>query len=277
MSNLFRSELYKWRKCRAFYVCLLSAVGCVVVIWLSFLLADQIASGNIENGTMGITVSEQGEVVGADTSFLDDFDIMEIVHTFVGGGFSTLFIAIFLSIWVTGEYANGAVKNAVGKGCSRNSIFLTKYLSSVLTALVLDIAIILAAVLTGMAVMGAGRIGEAFGQDCLAYVGVELVLSVAFSGVIATVNEWTRSLAAGIGISIFLTALSSTFVNGLDLLLKKLHTDFRISDYWITNVIESCPISGINADVVCRAVVVTVMWTAISLIAGMVHFHEADV
>lgn len=277
MFNLFGAELYKWKRSRSFYVCLLSAVVCVVIVWLSFLLADKVESGQVENGTMGIMVSEETLEEGRSTSFLDELNMMQIVQTFVGGGFSTVFMAIFICIWVVGEYANGAVKNVVGKGYSRNSIFLTKYLSAVLISLVLDIAIAMAAVLAGVAVMGTARVGEHFLPDCLAYVGVQLMLGVAYSGIIVAVSELTRSLAAGISISIFLAALSSTFANGLDLICKALRIDFKVSDYWITNVIEHCPIEGINLDVVGGAISVTVMWTIISLMIGMIHFHEADV
>lgn len=277
MFNLFGAELYKWKRSRSFYVCLLSAVACVVIIWLSFLLADKVESGQVENGTMGIMVSEETLEEGRSTSFLDELNMMQIVQTFVGGGFSTIFMAIFICIWVVGEYANGAVKNVVGKGYSRNSIFLTKYLSAVLISLVLDIAIAMAAVLAGVAVLGTARVGEHFWPDCLAYVGVQLMLGVAYSGLIVAVSELTRSLAAGISISIFLAALSSTFANGLDLIFKTLRIDFKVSDYWITNVIEHCPIEGINLNVVGGAISVTAMWTIISLMIGMIHFHEADV
>lgn len=277
MFNLFGAELYKWKRSRSFYVCLLSAVACVVIIWLSFLLADKVESGQVENGTMGIMVSEETLEEGRSTSFLDELNMMQIVQTFVGGGFSTVFMAIFICIWVVGEYANGAVRNVVGKGYSRNSIFLTKYLSAVLISLVLDIAIAMAAVLAGVAVMGTARVGEHFLPDCLAYVGVQLMLGVAYSGLIVAVSELTRSLAAGISVSIFLAALSSTFANGLDLIFKTLRIDFKVSDYWITNVIEHCPIEGINLNVVGGAISVTAMWTIISLMIGMIHFHEADV
>lgn len=277
MFNLFGAELYKWKRSRSFYVCLLSAVACAVIIWLSFLLADKVESGQVENGTMGIMVSEETLEEGRSTSFLDELNMMQIVQTFVGGGFSTVFMAIFICIWVVGEYANGAVRNVVGKGYSRNSIFLTKYLSAVLISLVLDIAIAMAAVLAGVAVMGTARVGEHFLPDCLAYVGVQLMLGVAYSGLIVAVSELTRSLAAGISISIFLAALSSTFANGLDLIFKTLRIDFKVSDYWIINVIEHCPIEGINLNVVGGAISVTAMWTIISLMIGMIHFHEADV
>ena len=62
-----------------------------------------------------------------------------------------------------------------------------------------------------------------------------------------------------------------------DLIFKAVNIDFKMSDYWISNVIENCPIEGINMDVVGRAVYVAVMWIVISLFAGMVHFREADV
>lgn len=76
MFNLLSSELYKWRKSRAFYICLLSALGCMVIIWLSFLLEDQVERGNIESGVMGFAVIEPDVKDGEPTGILDDLDIM---------------------------------------------------------------------------------------------------------------------------------------------------------------------------------------------------------
>lgn len=277
MFNFLSSELYKWKKSKAFHICLLSALGCIVIIWLSFWLEDQVERGNIASGTMGIVVVEPTGADTEPTGILDDLDIMQMIHTFAGGGFSTLFIAIFVCIWVIGEYTNGAVKNAVGKGCSRGLAFLAKYISSVVIAMVMNLAIILGAALTGVAVMGSARIGGNFWPDYFAYAGVQLMLGLAYAGVIAMVSEFARNMAAGIGISILLAALSSTLANAADLLFRVMHIHFRVSDYWIVSFIENCRYAGIGADYVGRAVFVTVMWLLVSLSAGLVHFHKADV
>lgn len=277
MSNLFRAELYKWKRSKAFYVCLLSASACIVLIWLAFWLEDQVERGQIESGTMGFAVMEETGDDGEPTGILDDLDMMQVVQTFAGGGFSTLFIAIFVCIWVVGEYTNGAVKNTVGKGWPRSYAFMTKYISAAMIALVLNLAIIIVTVLTGVAVMGTARIGGNFWHDCLAYAGMQLMLGMAYAGVIAMLSEFARSMAASIGISILLAALSSTLASAADLLLKAVHIDFRVSDYWIISAIEYCPYEGIGMDAVGKAVFVTVMWIMVSLFAGLVHFHEADV
>lgn len=277
MLNLLGSELYKWKKSKFFYICLLSALVCIVLIWLSFLLEDQVERGNVESGTLGFAVMETTAEDGEPTGILDNIEIMQMIQTFSGGGFSTLFIAVFVCIWVVGEYTNGAVRNAVGKGCSRGTVFLVKYVSSVVIALALNLAIILAVALTGVAVMGTARIGENFWQDCLAYAGVQLLLGLAYAGVIAMVGEVTRSMAAGIGISILLAALSPTLASAADLLFKAVHVDFRVSDYWIVSLITHCPYEGIDMDFAGRAALVTGIWLAVSLSAGLVHFQKADV
>jgi len=275
--NLMSSELYKWRKSRAFYVCLLSALVCIVLVWLSFWVEDQVERGNIENGTMGFAVMEPDAEGGEATGILDDLDIMLMIQTFVGGGFSTLFIALFVCVWVVGEYTNGAVKNTVGKGCSRLHVFMAKYISSVVSALALNLVIILAVVLTGAAVTGPARIGETFWLDCLVYAGLQLMLGLAYAGVIAMVGEFTRSMAVSIGISILLAALSPALASAADLIFKAVHSDFMVSDYWIVSLIEHCPYEGIDMDFAGRAVCATAMWMIVSLSAGLVHFRNADV
>ncbi len=277
MFNLLSSELYKWRKSKAFYICLLSALVCIVIIWMTFWLEDQVERGKIESGTMGFTVLEPTAEDKEATGILDVLNIMQMIHTFAGGGFSTLFIAIFVCIWVVGEYTNGAVKNTVGKGISRSKVFAAKFISSVAASLALNMGILMATVLTGVAVVGTARIGETFWQNCLAYAGVQLMLGMAYASVIAMFGEFARNMAAGIGIGILLAALSTTLADGADLLFRIANIDFRVSDYWIVSVIERCPYEGIDMNFAGRALGVTVLWMAVSLIAGMAHFCEADV
>ena len=210
-------------------------------------------------------------------ALFDQFMIMDMVQTFVGGGVSAIFVAIVVCIWMIGEYTGGAIKNVMGKGYSRNSIFLIKYCSAVLISMVLNLVILIAVVLMGIVVMGTGRIDGQFWQDCLAYMGIELMLCAAFGGIIAAVSEVTRDMAVGISVSIFVTFFTGLLASGIDLIFGMLHMDFKVSDYWITCVIETCPVEGIGMDFVGRAIAVTIMWTMISLFVGMVHFHEADV
>lgn len=277
MYNLLCAEFYKWKKSKAFYGCILTAVGIIIMIWLSFLLANGIETGQIENGTMGVTVSGELPDSGEQTSLFDEFGVMDMVQTIVGGGVSTLFMSVFICIWVIGEYTGGAIKNTIGKGYLRSSIFIAKYVSTLLAALVLNIVIILTTAVAGIAVMGTGRMEAHFWQNLLAYAGVELMLGAAFGGIIAAVSEYARTMAAGISISIFLYCFSGLIANGFDLLFRVLDVDFRVSDYWITCVIESCPATTISMDFVGRAVYVTVLWSMVSLLAGVVHFHQSDI
>lgn len=277
MFNLFGAELYKWKKSKGFRVCLLAAAALVIIMWLSFMLADGIERGKIENGTMGVTVSGELPESEEGTSLFDEMGIMDMLQMFVGGGVSTLFIAVFVCIWVIGEYTGGAIKNTIGKGYSRCSIFFTKYLSTVVTSMVLNLLIIIIMTLVGAAVMGTERLNGQFWRDCCAYAGVELMLGMAFGGIIAAVSEFARNMAVGIGASIFIFSFSGLIANGFDLLFRTFHIDFRASDYWITCVIEACPAEGINMDIFGKAVYVTVLWILVSLFAGLVHFHEADI
>lgn len=64
---------------------------------------------------------------------------------------------------------------------------------------------------------------------------------------------------------------------GLDLLLSAAKLDIKASTYWIINVIKDCPTIGLTADFLGRAISVMVMWTALSLVLGMVHFKRTDV
>ena len=276
MFNLMRGELYKWKKSKAFWGCLIAAVAMMTFTYLMLIFAQMVQTGQVENGTMGVTVS--GESVSEeDADILEEVGIKGMVQTCTTGGFSVIFTAIFICIWIVGEYTNGAVKNIVGKGYSRNSIFLARFLSSVVIATVMNLLIFAVTLLLGFAIMGTEQVNAGFWRDMLSYIGIEVMLSIALSGVIVTICEVTRNMAAGISISIALAIFSSVIGNGLDLFFKAIHVDFTASIYWITNAMAECPLEGLDMNFVGRAIYVAVLWTALSLFWGMIHFHETDI
>lgn len=112
MRNILNGEWYKWKKNKAFWICLLSAVGLVLLVYL--------------------TMTAAGQAMGAGGDVLQETGISGMAEQFAGGGLVTMFSAIFLCIWVISDYTHGAMKNVVGKGYSRIQVFLAKHLFGIL-------------------------------------------------------------------------------------------------------------------------------------------------
>lgn len=275
MFNLFSGEFYKWKKSKVFKVSLAAAIGMIIFIYLMLMLAAKIQNGEMENGTGGVVVTESN--MEEEEDVFAQYGILGIVSEITGGGFELIFIAVFICIWVVSEYTNGAIKNIVGKGYSRGKVFLSKYISTAVCVIVMNLILFLVMLLAGFAVMEVGNVSSGFFRDFFSYVGVQLLLSLAYSGIMVAVCEFTRNIAAGISISMFLIIFSTMILSGVDLLFQALHLDVKASTYWIMNVMSDCPMGAIDLDFMGRAVSVTIMWTVLSLLAGMIHIQQTDI
>lgn len=259
MFNLFGGEFYKWKKSRSFKICTVIAVAVVVWLYLMIAVASHLAGEPLTN--------PEGEIP----------TVLEMVGEVNSTGVGTIFMAIFICIWVVGEYSHGAIKNIAGKGLTREQVFLSKYFSSVAATMVMNLIYFAAIVIVGCIYLGTDSIGSGFFRDLSAYIGLQLFFGVAVSGIIVAICEFTRNMAVGISISLCILLLSDVLLMGLDLLLSAAKLDIKASTYWIINVIKDCPTIGLTTDFLGRAISVMVMWTAISLVLGMVHFKRTDV
>lgn len=276
MFNLLSGEFYKWKKSKSFKICLLAAIAMGLLIYNMLMLAAEIQSGQMENGSAGITVS--GEAMESGQSILDEIGILGVVEEVVSGGFGTFFTVIFTCIWVLSEHSHGAIKNLAGKGESRTTIFLAKWISALAGVAIMNIIYYTAMLAAGFVTMGTDGVNAGFFQDFLSYAGMQLLFGVAVTGIVTFICEVTRNMAAGIAISVVMVMFSSVFTNVLDLLLQYFHLDVEASSFWILNVISECTIEALeDMKFVGRGILVALIWTAISLILGMVHFQKTDI
>ncbi len=273
MINLMSGEWYKWKKSRSFAYCLFTAFGIVLFVWGTLWFASKVESGEIKNSTVSVEYTE----TDIQEDLISEIGILAVVQNCINGGFASIFMSIYICIWIIGEYTHGAIKNIVGKGYSRSSIFLVKYSFTVVISLLLNLFVMVSAFLVGLAVAGQDNTGGMLWQQFFSYMGIQLMLGVAFSSMIVAVSEFTRTMGAGIGISMILVIFSNLVGSGLDLFFQAVNIPIKIGAYWITNVIAECPIEVISIDFVGRAVFVSLLWTILFFWAGLIHFQRADI
>lgn len=239
----------------------------MALVYSTFSLAEQIQSGEVANGTNGVTVT--GDVT--------QIEILDVVSEITASSTNWLFIGVFVAIWIVSNFSHGAIKNIAGKGYSRNKIFLTKCVSSIVTAVVMNIIIFAVMVIMGAISFGTDGINAEFYKDLFSYTGVQLMLTVAFTNVIVMVSEIVRNAAAGISISMAIVMFSESISGVMDLLLKKVGIDFRVSKYWLSNLVAECPMGAIEVDFVKRTIFVTVLWSLVAITIGIFHFKRTDI
>ena len=276
MLNLLRGEFYKCKKSKSFKMCLIGTVGVVILIYSMFLMAAKIEKGEMENGTAGVTVTVN-DTQENGSHILEELSIADVVSELASSGMGILLSTIFVCIWVVKEYKKGAVKNIVGKGYSRTNIFLAKYVSSIVSTVIMNLVFFIAMFLAGIAVLGTDELNGKFFQDFSGYMGLQLLFCIAFSGIVVAVCEISRNDNVGIIISLVLLFLSSMATAGLDLLFRMLHLNVKASAYWIMDILAECPMGVMDMEFVVRGIFVAVAWSALSLVLGMIHFQRADI
>lgn len=257
MRSILNGEWYKWKKNKAFWICLLSAVGMILLVYL--------------------TMTAAGQAMGAGGDVLQETGISGMAEQFAGGGLVTMFSAIFLCIWVISDYTHGAMKNVVGKGYSRVQVFLAKHLFGTLVTALMNLAIFLVILAIGLILIGTQHVNILFFQNLFIYFGLQLLFGVAVSSIVIAVCEWSRNMAAGIGITMALIIFSPLVMQGLDLLLSAMDLKIAISGYWILNLMADCPTEAFTPEFLLHGIVISVIWTLLPIVLGVAHFRKADI
>ncbi len=277
MFNLLKGECYKLIKSKAFYISCLVAVISVIFVYGMLITASKIQSGEMENGAAGVVVSEE-EMQESSTPVLEKITSLDVLQQMYAN-FTVFIIAVFISIFVIGEYSNGVIKNVVGKGYARWKIFLSKYFFSIVTAVFFMILMTVVTVIVGCFV-GEGQVaGGTFFMDLLRYAGIQLIICIAFCGVIVTVSELCRTLGAGIAINFAIATFSTVVAMGLDYLVQLIlpRSDFKVSAYWCVSLMSDCPIKDMDVKFILHVLIVSAAWIVITAGAGIFHFNKADI
>lgn len=277
MWNLLNGEFYKLRKSKLFYVCMILMVVAVFWLFAMVMIAQKIEQGEIENGQFGVVVSmeqTEEESLEPEEEPIGIWDMYQVV----ANNLATMVTVIFASIFVIGEFGNGAVKNFVGKGKKRYVIFLAKYMTVETVTILLSVIGAVTSLLAGGILFGTGEINGEFLRNYVIYALFQTVLLMALAGVVAAASEMIRTMGAGVVTAVCIAGgVSGLFFYGMDLVLRLVRFPIKLSDYWLTELMQACPMIGFDAAFVRRLVIGVVFWTAAAVGVGAVHFSKADI
>ncbi len=274
MINLLRGEFYKLFRSKCLYICCVAVAVFVVMMYGMFCLTDAVQKGTMENGSFGVTVSYDGSEEAA--SIWDDMGITTMGPFFfssIGG----IIVTIFAAVFVFGEYANGAIKNVVGKGYKRGTVFAAKYMVTAVGAVVIELVMMITFLLCEATILKADRLNaEVFAELC-EYAGIQFILGAALSGIIVLLNQICRNLGGGIAIGVGVIMFSNFITTGLNAVLAYFKINVNVSDYWVVDLISTSPASGMDSEMVIRVIASAIVWFVVALGAGIVHFGKVDV
>lgn len=278
MFNLLSAEFYKLRKGKALFVGLLIVAVLVVMLYVSLMMIDKINSGEVSNGTGGVIVFENGETVAGELgteSMMQKIGIAGVLQQIFSGHFVGLILAVIVSIFVVREFGTGAIKNLVGKGYSRSTIFLSKLLSTVVLSILFQVAAAMIAILIGIPFLGSEGFSIINWTDIAIYTGLQILFGITAAGIFVLMGELTRNLAAAIAVSIGVLLFSTSATALLDLLCHQV--GFEPTKYWFLDLMSSCPLTEFDTEFLVRSVLVSIVWFVVAAVLGVLHFQRADV
>lgn len=277
MYNLLQAECYKLKRSRSFLVCGI-AVAAVVFFLFGTLALMQAAVQQGENGTPGVVVVTESMEAGAEgetAAFFGEIGLLDVLQQLFSGDFVAIILAIFIGIFVTGEYGSGSIKNIVGKGYSRGIVYLSRFLAAAAAGVVFLFIGAVMNLFCGLLFMGKGAFAGGIWRDLAIYMGLQAVMNISLTAVFMLVGEIIRNLAGSLSIGIAIAIISNLLLRGLDLLF--MHMGVRPSGYWLMNMSMDCPVAGFEAGYVAKTLLVAMLWLAAALGAGIWHFNKADI
>lgn len=216
MKNLLHLEFRRLFRAKSFYICAVVALAMIVISAATTKMLLNIAEKSAEE----MANAFGGAVLQAPTSF-------SMLKTVATSSLTTV-LAVFLSIFVTEDYASDTIKNIYAKGNSRDSIFFAKYISALAASLIMILVCAIFSFWTGKILFGEyGSVGENYVGSLFA----ELLVLLAYVTVYFVIAISIKKTGASIAISIIGPLLIGLLLSLGDAAIDS--ESFNLTDYWL--------------------------------------------
>ena len=213
MMNLFRLEFRRLIRAKSFYICTVIALVMILI------------SAATNKLVLNMAASE--EMPEAFSAMIQAPTALSMLKTTVSSSF-TMVLAIFLSIFVTEDYAGDIIKNFYAKGNSRDSVFVSKYVAAITASVVM-------VVVCGLFSFAAGKVlfGE-YGTAGNNYVGsllVQFLILLSYATLYFAIAISIKKTGASIAISIIGPLVVSLLLSLGNAAIKS--EEINLTEYWI--------------------------------------------
>lgn len=169
----------------------------------------------------------------------------------------TLILAIFIAINVTEDYTEQTIKNIYGKGYSRESVYLTKYIIIILYTLINVIIIYLSSLLIGNIFFELGNI-----DNLIINLISQAIIILAYSSLSYLIAVSFKKTSPAIACSILIPLIISLLFNTIDSVLKP--ENIKLANYWLDSFLTN--INNSNISIITMAII----YTFIFFVSGLI-------
>lgn len=284
MINLIRSEIYKLKKSRAFMICTLLCIVFALLgpILLNFSkeMLETMPKEMLEDPTMQSALMSDSGLhigIGSSTSLLatDEMTGTWYVGQLFPGNALELFLAIFISIFVTAEFATGTIKNVVSKGFGRGKIYLAKLIVSSIASVIMLLIYTIVGFMAGIVVFGLGECHITTVLEILRLVGIQIVFHIALTAIFVMIGMTVRSVAGTLTVNILTLVFVGTIISASNLIIGRNAID--LTQYWIPSIITATSNLTMQANDIIRNILVAMVYFIGSSWIGSKLFQKQDI
>ncbi|GHV27958.1 hypothetical protein FACS18948_6220 [Clostridia bacterium] len=254
--NIIKSEFYKLKKSKLFYVCML------VCATIPAILAIAIQVGVQTRGAEGMT------------AILEDISGATFLAETLGLALLPSVMAVFVSLFVSSEFHSGTIKNYVSKGFNRVQIYLSKLLVSGVAVLAIYFVHIAISLTLGTALWGFDPSGTTAVSNVVTMILGEGLLLLAYTSLFVLASTWLRGIGASVAVTVCATSILPPILMAIDFMLIDVIT---LSNFWISGHVSALATVTPESGAVLQAVIVGLCYLVGGTVLGSVLFKKQDI
>ena len=280
MLNLIRSDIFKLRKAKYFWILLfiniLLAVGTVYLLDFTYKLAGdsmeaQLTQEQAALDDAGMNVSVEGIPTGHD-----QLSASGQLLTFFAGN-TTLLMSVLISLFVGSEFNNGTVKIIASRNYSRLKIYLSKLLVGILASILFPRVFALPATLTATALWGFGDVSGSYASQLLLKGALELLLGASYVSLFVMFSILIRQSGGSLAANICFLEFTSLLVTLGEVLIHHfLDRTVTLSDY-LPDMCMSALTQDPDRGTLMRAALVGSCFLLVPAVLGAASFRKRDI
>lgn len=283
MLRMIRSDIYKIRKSKSFWVCLLITAA---ILMMNIFVTDFSHKSMLkayEKGDSGITIELSDDNPAQESSDGDTITVAKQLHAkdylllAFNGDAPLMLLAIVIALFVGGEFNNGTIKNIASTNISRGKIYASKTIVSVLTAFLFVLVAGAASTITATVLWGFGSVTSGFLLTTLGKIAIELFLLAAYASIFVMSSILIRQNGGSLAINIcFLEFFSMLVMLAQYALAQFAHVNVKLTNYTLNYNITQV-VKNLHQGTVVRALLVGAGFFLVSYLVGAFSFKARDI
>lgn len=256
MLNVLKIDFYKAFRTVSFWV--ISVLNILFVVFSSFLMFSIYVTA----------LNEPSEF--SDIILQNVLPFFKFIPRFIPQ--CTFLIGIFAVMFAVSEFSYGTIKNIASKGYRREFIYLSKFITALVVAIV-NILLSFATSFITAQIMINNRLPEFFNIDNTFWetVGKNSLQLLAYLSIAIFLAMFFRSLGSSLAIFLAFVFLESSAAALINQLFKDvLKLEFTVDPYTIFGAFG-------DSDQLVRGVIVLLVYIAVATVVGIYTFKQRDI